>query len=221
MKIRLYLPVVFIFLHLLFSSSVTYSQELKTIQLPQPKMHGGRPFMEVLKDRQSQRSISPDGLSLQTISNMLWAAWGINRPESGMRTAPSALNNQEVDVYVVTADGAYLYDAEANCLERIISEDIRNVTARQTVAQRAHVNLVYVADYSKMGDISKKDKDFMSAADTGYISQNVYLFCASEGLANFVYYGIFRLALAGKLKLKPSQKVILAQAVGFPKEGER
>ena len=148
---------------------------------------------------------------------MLWAAFGINRQDSEKRTAPSALNWQEIDLYVATADGLYLYEAKNHTLEPVLAEDIRAMTGRQSFVRAAPVNLIYVADFSRMGKATDKDKVFYSAADTGFISQNVYLYCASEGLATVVRGSIDRPALAKVMKLRPDQRIILAQSVGYPK----
>jgi len=192
--------------------------ELKPIQLLEPQTEGGRPLMQVLKDRKSSREFNTEKLPLQVLSNMLWAAWGINRPESGKRTAPSAMNLQEINVYIALAEGLYLYDAKANILKPVLPEDIRAMTGGQPFVKDAPVNLIYVADYSKMGKVSAKDKVFYSATDAGFISQNVYLFCASEGLATVVRGYVDKPALAKVMKLRPDQKVILAQTVGYPKK---
>jgi nitroreductase len=181
-------------------------------------MEGGRPLMLVLKDRKSSRTFSAEELPLQVFSNMLWAAFGINRPESGKRTAPSAVNWQEIDIYVATVDGLYLYDAKANTLEPVLAEDIRAMTGTQAFVKDAPVNLIYVADYSRMGRASTERKDFYSATDTGFISQNVCLFCASEGLATVVRGLVDKPALAKKMRLRTDQKIILAQSVGYPKK---
>jgi len=174
--------------------------------------------MQVLKDRSSSRSFSAEKLPLQVLSNLLWAAFGINRPDSGKRTAPSAVNWQEIDVYVATADGLYIYDAKAQQLQPVLPEDIRAMTGRQPFVQEAPVNLIYVADFSRMTGTSQEDKDFYSAADVGFISENVYLFCSSEGLSTVVRGSIERTALAKAMKLRPEQKIILAQTIGYPKK---
>ena len=174
--------------------------------------------MQVLKDRSSSREFSPEKLPIQVLSNLLWAAWGINRPDSGKRTAPSAVSYQEIDIYVATSDGLYLYDAKAHMLKPILSEDIRALTGRQPFVKDAPVNFVYVADFSKMTRSSNEDKDLFSAANTGCIAQNVYLFCASEGLATVLRASIDRPALAKAMNLRPDQKIILSQTVGYPKK---
>lgn len=197
------------------------AQELKPIKLLKPQLGSGRLLMQALKDRRSSRAFSSEKLPKQVLSNLLWAAFGVNRPESGKRTAPSPGNWQEMDVYVATADGLYLYDAKAHMLKPVLAEDIRAMTGTQRYVRDAPVNLIYVADYSRFPvDRPKeaKDKDFLSAADTGFISQNVYLFCASEGLATVVRGMIDRPALAKVMGLRPDQKIILAQSVGYPKK---
>ncbi|MFH1618368.1 MAG: SagB/ThcOx family dehydrogenase [bacterium] len=193
------------------------AQELKDIALPKPKMDGGVPLMQALKGRKSARSFSAKNLPMQVVSNLLWAAMGINRPD-GKKTAPSAVNWQEISIYAVFEDGAYSYDAKSNSLKAILKGDIRKASGRQTFVGTAPLNLVFVADYSKMGTRSGEDKDFYSAADTGFVSQNVYLYCASEGLATVVRGSIDRDALAKALKLSKDVKVILAQTVGYPEE---
>jgi SagB-type dehydrogenase family enzyme len=208
---------VFLSFSFLFAN-VSWTEPLEPISLPEPDTSGGRPLMQVLKARRTSREFSDQELSLQVLSDMLWAAFGINRPESGKRTAPSAVNWQEIDIYVAKEAGLYLYDARANVLWPVLAEDIRSATGEQAFVGNAPVNLVFVADYSRMGLASEEAKDFYSAADTGFISQNVYLFCASEGLATVVRGLIDREALAERMGLRSNQKIILAQTVGYPKE---
>lgn len=199
-------------------STLTLAEELKPIQLPKPQIDGGRPLMQVLKDRRSSREFSTEKLPIQVLSNLLWAAFGINRPDSGGRTAPSAVNWQEIDIYAATADGLYLYDAKAHMLKLVLSEDIRAMTGRQPFVKEAPLNLIYVADFSRMGKASNEDKEFYSAADTGFIAQNVYLYCTSEGLATVVRALIDRPTLAKAMRLRADQKITLSQSVGYPKK---
>jgi len=194
------------------------SQGLQPIQLLPPQTEGGRPLMQVLKDRKSSREFGTEKLPPQVLSNLLWAAFGINRPDSGKRTAPSAMNWQEIDVYVAMADGLYLYEAKGHTLQPILAKDIRAATGTQPFVGEVPVNFIYVADFSRMGDTTEADKVFYSAADTGFIAENVYLFCASEGLATVVRGLIDRPTLAKIMKLRPEQRVILAQSVGYPKK---
>jgi len=193
------------------------AQEFQPVQLPAPQTEGGRPLMEVLKDRKSIRSFGSKTLDEQTLSNLLWAAFGINRSESGKRTAPSAVNWQEIDVYVALEKGLYVYNAEQHRLDPVIAQDLRASTGKQSFVGTAPLNLVFVADYSKMGETPDQFKDFMAHADAGFISQNVYLFCASEGLGTVVRAMIDRESLAPLMLLRPDQKIILAQTVGYLK----
>lgn len=212
----------FVFAHWLLAvvliwPAATFAQEPKTIQLPAPQMDGGKPLMQALKERASARAFSPEKLPPQTLSNMLWAAFGVNRPASGGRTAPSANNSQDMDVYVATADGLFLYDAKAHALKQLVADDIRALAGRQAFVKDAPVNLIYVSDLSKMARAAPEDKEFYAAAHTGFISQNVYLYCASEGLATVVRAMIDRPALAKVMGLRPDQKITLAQTVGYPR----
>jgi SagB-type dehydrogenase family enzyme len=194
------------------------AQQQSPIQLLKPQTEGGRPLMQVLKDRKTSRSFRSDKLPNQTLSNLLWAAFGINRPDSGKRTAPSALNWQEIDLYVVLPEGAFLYNAKNHLLQPVNLGDFRAVTGRQSFVKEAPVNLIYVADHARTSRASNEDRDLYSAVDTGVIVQNVYLFCASEGLATGVRAGIDKPALAKALLLRPDQKIMLAQSVGYPRQ---
>jgi len=195
---------------------VAFAQEGKTVSLPKPAMKGGKPLMEVLKNRKSSREYSTKELSDQVLSNLLWAAFGVNRPDSGKRTAPSAMNWQEIDIYVAMSNGLYLFDAKQHDLKLVLAEDIRALTGKQGFVKDAPVNLVYVADLAKTGKTPPDQKAFYVAADTGFISQNVYLFCASEGLATVVHASVDKPALAKAMKLRPDQMITLAQTVGYP-----
>ncbi|MFI5105706.1 MAG: SagB/ThcOx family dehydrogenase [Terriglobales bacterium] len=195
----------------------SWSQELKPVPLPSPQTGGGRPLMQALKDRQSTRTFSGEKLPLQVLSNLLWAGFGVNRPGSGKRTAPSAVDWQETDIYVATADGLYVYDAKQNQLNPVVRGDLRAQTGMQDFVKDAAVNLVYVADLAKTKS-SSGDRDMFVAADVGFIAQNVYLFCASEGLATVVRGSIDRPALAKAMHLRADQRIMLAQSVGYPKK---
>ena len=189
------------------------AQELKPVALPTPQTSGGKPLMQVLKERKSVRDFGPEPLSRQTISNLLWAAWGINR-DDGRRTAPSASNRQEIDVYAVMADGAYLYDAQANALKPVATADLRKFAGTQAYVAGAPLNLVYVADTVKLGG-DDAAKLATANADTGFIAQNVYLFCASEGLGTVVRASVNRDDLGKALNLRAGQRITLAQSVGY------
>ena len=199
-------------------ASFALGQELKPLILPAPQTDGGRPLMQVLRDRHSTREFSSDKLPTQVLANLLWAAFGINRPGEGKRTAPSAINWQETDVYVAMAEGLYIYDAKGNKLDPVVAGDVRGMTGMQPFVKDAPVNLIYVADLAKTGKVSAEYQDLFTAADTGFIAQNVYLFCASEGLAVVVRGMVDREALAKVMKLRPDQKITLTQTVGYPKK---
>lgn len=186
------------------------------IRLPPPRTDGGMPLMQAFKARHSTREFSAKSLPMPVLSDLLWAADGVNRPASGKRTAPSAKDMREIFVYVATADGTYLFDPNDHVLRRVSERDIRALTGTQDFVGQAPLNLVYVSDLGRM-DTSEENKRFYSATDTGFIAQNVYLFCASAGLATVVRGSLDREALAAALRLAPHQQVILAQTVGYPK----
>jgi nitroreductase len=181
--------------------------------LPVPQTSGGKPLMQALRERASRREFAPDPLPPQVLANLLWAAWGINRPDHGGRTAPSPMNRQEMDLYVALADGAFLYDAKNNRLQPVAGDDLRALTGLQPFVGSAPVNLIYVA---RAGGGSAEDRAMYGGIQAGLISQNVYLFCASEGLATVVRGMVNREPLAKALKLPSDQRIILAQTVGYP-----
>jgi hypothetical protein len=195
-----------------------FADEMKPVKLPAPKLDAGKSLVQALKDRKTQREYSAGNLSPQVLSNLLWATWGISRPDSGKRTAPSAFNRQEIDVYVTTPQGAYRYDPKANELVPVAPGDIRTLTGTQSYFKDAAINLVYVADLSKAGDTPEPTKLLISAYDTGFIAENAYLYCASEGLATVFRLGIDKQKLGAALKLKPNQAITGAQTVGLPKK---
>lgn len=207
--------VFFLFLFV----SLTNGQESSTIKLPDPDTTGGVPLMTALKNRASNRNFDTLSLSIQQVSNLLWAAYGINRPESHKRTAPSAMNWQEYTIYLFNKNGVYAYDAENHALKKILKCDYRTYCGLQDFVSVAPLNLVYVSDFSKLRRIEDEEMKLMfTSADCGFIAQNVYLFCASEGLAAVVRGLIERDKLSTLLKLKPEQKIILSQTVGYSKK---
>jgi nitroreductase len=184
------------------------AQELKPIQLPQPQITAGMPLMQALAQRQTTRAFRDQPLPQQTLSNLLWAAFGVNRPASvkpGLgRTAPSAMNKQEVELYVVLAQGVYVYEAEANRLRPVLSGDVRSKVGTGAAAHAA-ATIVFVAD-------AKLD---YAQVDTGFIGQNIYLFAASEGL-NAWFYAFHAPDVAAALKLPEGRKPLYGQSVGYP-----
>ena len=205
------------FFALLLVPAGLFAQDLKPVALPAPQTSGGKPLMQALKERHSTREFSTEKLSPQVLSNLLWAGWGINR-EDGHRTAPSSSDRQEIEIYAVMADGAYAYDAKANALKPVVSGDLRKLTGSQPFVGEAPLNLVYVADFSKMGNADENAKNATANANTGFIAQNVYLFCASEGLGAVVRGSVPRAELTKALNLRPDQRITLAQTVGHIKK---
>jgi len=212
---RLRFKITFLTGFLLMFGANVHSQE--TIKLPTPKTEGGMPLMQALKERKSGREFSSRKLSPEILSSLLWAAWGINRPD-GHRTAPSARNLQDIDVYVSMSDGLYLYEAKDHQLKKILNEDIRAATGNQEYVAKAALNLIYVSDLARLKVPDPMAVEFFTGAHTAFLSQNVYLFCASEGLSTVVRGNIDKAALAKIMKLRENQKITLAQSVGYPPE---
>lgn len=189
----------------------------KTIVLPEPQKEGGIPLMEAISKRRSDREFSSQKLPPPMLSNLLWAAYGVNRAD-GWRTAPSALNVQEIDVYVALPSGAYLYDAAANQLHLIVSSDLRNITGYQDFVDEAPLDLVFVADYGRMNLVPVAVRESYASVAAGAICQNVYLFAAGNGLATVIRAWIDREAIANALGLSHDHQVLLSQTIGYPKE---
>ena len=185
------------------------------IHLPAPDKNGGMPLMEALAKRHSMREFAREELPLQLLSSMLWAAFGVNR-EDGKRTAPSAINAQEIDIYVALPSGAYLYDAHENALQLVAGCDLRRVTGYQDFVDEAPLDLVFVADYSRMAMVPVDRRESYASVAAGAISQNLYLFAASQGLATVIRAWIDRGAIADGLGLNHDQQVLLSQTVGYP-----
>lgn len=196
------------------ASGVPPASEL--LVLPPPQRRGGAPLMEALGARRSSREFDPRDLPLHLLSSLLWAAFGVNRPETQGRTAPSAHDWEEIDILVALASGLYGYEAHGHVLRRRLARDIRAHTGGQAFAAQAPVNLVYVADLSRMVHASAEERAWYAGPDAGFIAQNVYLFCASVGLASVVRGMIDRPALARLIGLSAHHSIILAQSVGYP-----
>jgi SagB-type dehydrogenase family enzyme len=186
------------------------------LELPAAQLDGGMPLMTALKHRRSAREFSTRKLPLQALSNLLWAAFGVNRPGTGGRTAPSAHGWQEIEVYAAMENGLFRYNYKSHALKPVNPADLRRQTGLQDFAGSAPLDLVYVADFARMEGASMEDKTMYSAADAGFISQNVYLCCAQEGLATVVRGLVDRAVLGKAMDLKPDQRIILAQTVGYP-----
>lgn len=186
------------------------------IQLPYVRSAGGPPLRDVLSKRASCRSFDTSPLETQTIADLLWAAFGISRPDEGGRTAPSARNWREIDIYVALREALYRYNPTENRLDCIAAGDLRAGTGVQDFVVEAPLNLVYVADYSKIEGASEAERDVFAAADAAFIAENAYLFCAAEGQATVVRALIDRTGLVKAMGLKGDQHIVLAQSVGRP-----
>ena len=209
-------------LALVFAAGFIFSGIAQDIKLAEPAKSGGMPLMSALAARKSTRAFSPNEIPIQALSNLLWAASGLNR-ENGRMTAPTACNWQEIEIYAFMKSGIYVYLPKENILKKYMDGDMRAMTGMQEFVRTAPLVLVYVADRSKMKgrdgvDADEKAKDFYCCTDTGFVSQNVYLFCASEKLNTVVIGYLDRVELEKALKLSKDKKVILSQPVGIPPE---
>ena len=182
------------------------------MKLPAPQKTGGMPLMEALSKRATNRSLDPArSLSDQQLSNLLWAAWGINRPD-GRRTAASAMNRQEIDLYLVGHKAAYLYDAKEHSLKLVAEGDHRSEVSSQDFAKNGDWIVILAPDYDKMGG----GNEAIAGIDAGLIAQNIYLYGASEGLGIVVHASVDRDTISKVLKLRPAQHIMIAQTVGIP-----
>lgn len=193
-----------------------FAAELKPIRLPAARMEGGMPLLTALKRRRSTREYLERPLPQQLLSDLLWAAFGINRP-SGDRTAPYWRHVMVIDVYVTTAEGTWRYEPKAHELQPHRAGDLRAQTGRQDFVGVAPLNLVYVAHGERMTDVSPEERRLYASVDAGFIGQNVYLFCASEGLASVFRGALDTAALGRTLQLPEGQFVTFAQTVGYAK----
>ncbi len=207
-----------LFIMILMTSLGIVAQESKDIQLPAPRTSGGMPLMDALKVRQTGRVFNEQALEWQQVSDLLWAAWGINRPESGRRTAPSARNFQETTLYVSLKSGIYQWNEKSNVLSLLVAGDQRDKIGRQPFVATAPLIVIFVADYAKYGDMTPEQSSFYSGIDAGYISQNLYLYCASAKLSTVVLGSVNRDEVSKLLNLGEKQKVVVAQPVGYPGE---
>jgi SagB-type dehydrogenase family enzyme len=188
----------------------------RSIKLPAPDKRGGLPLMQAIGRRRSSREFATRPLPLPVLSNLLWAAFGVNRRNGG-RTAPSALDAREIDVYVALPEGAYAYDATTHTLRLVASSDLRRITGYQDFVDDAPLDLVYVADHARMRLVPVGQRESYASAAAGAIAQNAYLYAASEGLATVIRAWIDRAAIADALGLTHDQQVLLSQTVGYPK----
>jgi len=197
-------------------TSALAAQETTVQQLPPPRAQGGKPLIEALRLRRSIREYADRALPPQVLSDLLWAAFGINRP-SGDRTAPYWRHIMVIDVYAAMADGVWYYDPKRHLLQQHSRADIRAATGQQDFVAGAPLNLIYVAHGERMQDVSPDERRLYASVDAGFIGQNVYLFCASEGLATVFRGAVDTKRLAKIMQLDPAQFVTFAQTVGYPK----
>lgn len=195
-----------VLISVLFMSNSLFTQDIK---LPAPNKSGGKPLMQALSERKSSRDFIDKELSVQQISDLLWAANGFNRDDK--RTAPTANNKQELELYVATKNGLYFYDAKNHLLKEVKKGDYRGKTGVQDFVSVAAVNLIFVSDADKASSMH------YAYTSCGYVSQNVYLYCASEGLGSVARGSFNKDELSKLLNLKPNQEPLLTQSVGFIK----
>jgi len=196
--------------------SALAAQEVAVMKLPPPRSQGGQPLIEVLKLRHSSRTYVDRALPPQVLSDLLWAAFGINRP-SGDRTAPYWRHIMVIDIYAAMADGVWFYEPKTHVLQQHSRADIRAATGQQDFVAGAPLNLIYVAHGERMQDVSPEERRLYASVDTGFIGQNVYLFCASEGLATVFRGAVDTKKLGQIMQLEQAQFVTFAQTVGYPK----
>ena len=202
------------------------AQDLQPIKLVEPQTDNGKSVLAALKERRTNRNVSDKPLPPQMLSNLLWAAFGVNRQDSPFRgpgrTAASASNSQEIDLYVALPEGVYLYEAVPHRLTPVVAGDLRRRAGRRSAA-RAPVNIFYVVDIAKYSKAPFQEpglrdpevqKSYYYVA-TGLIAANVYLFAASQGLAAW-FHNCNKQDTAKELKLRPDQRVLFAQTVGYP-----
>lgn len=193
------------------------AQELKPVSLPKPDMKRAGTLMDALSKRASVREFKDSALSLQDLSDLLWSANGINRPEKKGRTAPSAINAQDIDIYVIKEEGVFVYDYVKHALKVVQKGDFRKKIGRQPFVETAPVNLILVSDLSRFNRGEEHQKMMWGAFDAGIVSENVSLFCASAGLATVVRAMIDIDEMQSALKLGSTQKIMLNHPVGYPK----
>ncbi|KMW48603.1 nitroreductase family protein [Ralstonia insidiosa] len=186
------------------------------IALPPPHLGGGTVLMTALAKRKSVRAFAQTPLSLQQLSELLWAADGINRPETGGHTAPSAHGLNEVDIYVALPEGVYRYEPEPHRLRLKHAVDARNLTGYQDFVGTAPLDLVYVVNHARADQMPQSQRETFSGVAAGAISQNVSLYCASAGLACVVRGWLNHRLLAEALSLNEDEMPVLAQTVGHP-----
>jgi nitroreductase len=202
---------------LAMAPGIAAAQELRPIELPPPRADFGSSLAQALKRRRSTREFAPRPLPPQVLSELLWSAYGVNRPATADRTAPSWRHARETDILAVMADGVWRYDPIAHRLLPQLAADVRAQTGVQDFVGSAPLDLVYVSNGEHMSGVTPEEQHRFAAADIGFIGQNVYLYCASEGLACVFRASLDQARLARTLKLGETQFIMFSQTVGYPK----
>lgn len=206
--------VILSFLILICSYMTVFSQN--KIQLPKPELDKGKSLMECLQQRKTTRNFTTEKLDNHKISNILWAANGLNRPEDNRYTAPTAMNMQELSLYLAKDDGLYFYNPIDNSLEKLSNEDIRKETGTQVFVGKADFELIIVADIAKMGKVQDPTRySFYAGRDAGYISQNIYLICASEGIGTVARGSFDNDKIVKLMKLDKNKFITLVHTIGY------
>ena len=206
------LNFIFVFFFIAIAN-ISLAQEV--IKLPEPDKEGGMPLMQAINERQSARNFIDKDITEQQLSELLWAAYGINRLETGKHTIPTSRNRQDIEVYITTKDGVFKYIPEEHALLQISDQDKRELAGLQDFVKVAAVNLIYVSDFDKLGNSSNDIKTMTASAHCGFIGQNVYLYCASEGLISVFRAMIDKEKAAELLQLEGDKHVIYSQSVGY------
>lgn len=188
------------------------------IHLPEPQKEGGLSLREALSARRSTRSYSTAQIPLQTLSNILWAGWGFSHGQGQLRTAPSSHNRQEMELYVFLPSGVYTYNAATNSLEQIFEEDLRRVTCVQEYAFEAPLQIAMISDTSKITGKTPEGVIEAVSANAAYISENIYLACAAEGLSTVARLMIPLEDMRKALNLRPEQRISIVQTIGYYKK---
>ena len=198
----------------LLSITACAQKATKTIKLLEPTFDKGLTLMEALKERKSSSGFTDRPIPLQDLSNIIWAALGVNRSD-GRRTAPTGSNRQEIELYAFFEDGVYWYNYKAHTLDLVCEGDYRSITGRKGV-ENAYMNLLFIADTSKTGPgLREGDANTVSYVNVGYVSQNVYLACANAGIGSRARGGWDQAKVSSTLGLDPSMIVVLGQTVGY------
>ena len=193
-----------------------FAEPSGVIKLPKVAISKSITLSDAITKRSSSREYTDKEVSLQHLSNILWCANGINRADSGYRTYPSAKGRQSISVYVILKQGAYLYNYKNNTLELIAAGDFMAKAGTQAFVAKAPLNLIYVADISKLGPMNA-DNVALANLDAGHCSENVYLYCAGAGLSNVIRASVDTAALGKILKLTKNDVIIAGHTIGYSK----